>query len=475
MDTAPEPAFERIVRTAARFFAMPMATVSFVDEYRVWFKASQGVPCYESARETSFCAHAILQKSVLVVRDACLDARFSGQLVDLGPGQVRFYAGAPLCTADGHSLGALCVMDTAPREFTPEDEDTLADLAAVVMDELDLRRLTGRLHKEVDAGRRTQRALTRQHHLLKRLSGSLEDRIGLRTAELTKANQLLRAEITLHKATDAALQQAKEEAEKANAAKSEFLSRMSHELRTPLNAILGFGQTLLEMRAAGSSIAASAHRQGGRHLLGLINEVLDIARIEAGRVELVPGTRARVRSRRRGARPHPPAGRRPPHHGRGGRGRDGRTLDPRGSPAIQAGAAQCFGQRREVQPEAGRIEVACRAERSRTLRLCVTDNGPGVTREQAGRLFVAFDRLGAERSEIQGTGLGLSLSKRLDRGDGREDRASRPSPGRGSTFWVRLPLSRAGVSVVRETTATGPAYQVNPLHRRRLHGALHRG
>ncbi len=448
MDTAPEPAFGRIARVAAQFFAMPMSAVSFVDEYRVWCKASHGLSRTESVREDSFCAHAILQEGVLVVRDARVDRRFAALSE-----ATRFYAGAPLRTAEGQALGALCVMDTAPREFTGEDEEFLADLAAVVMDELNLRRLSGRLRTETDSGRRTQRMLTRQHHLIRRLGDSLEDRVRLRTSELTRVNQSLRAEIARHEHTDAALQGAKEEAEKANEAKSEFLSRMSHELRTPLNAILGFGQILRgplpveeQRECAGHVVTA------GRHLLSLINEVLDLARIEAGWVELsVEPVQVSevVHEALNLIRPLAAA--------------RGITLEIAGE--VGAGRAVLADRQRfrqvllnllsnavKYSPVGGKVLVACRVERSRTVRLSVTDQGPGVAPEQAGRLFVAFDRLGAERSEIPGTGLGLTLSKRFIESMGGKI-GVKTAPGRGSTFWVRLPLGRGGVSAVRETSA----------------------
>ncbi len=448
MDTTPEPAFERIARVAARFFAMPMSAVSFVDEYRVWFKASHGLSQTEAARDASLCAHAILQERVLVIRDTREDRRFVG-----GPEALRFYAGAPLRTAEGQALGVLCVMDTAPREFTREDEETLTDLAAVVMDELNLRRLTGRLRTEIDHGRQTRRLLTRQQQLLRRLGGSMEDHIRLRTSELTRANQSLRAEITCYERTDAALQRAKEEAEKANAAKSEFLSRMSHELRTPLNAILGFGQILRGPLPAEEQRECASHVvTAGRHLLSLINEVLDIARIEAGWVELSvePVQVSEVIDEALDLiRPLAAA----------------RGINIEVSVEIGTGRAVLADRQRFKQvllnllsnavkysPTGGSILVACRAERSRTMRLSVTDQGPGVAPEQAGRLFVAFDRLGAERSEIPGTGLGLSLSKRFIEAMGGKI-GFKTAPGRGSAFWVRLPLSRSGVSVVRETSA----------------------
>ena len=125
----------------------------------------------------------------------------------------------------------------------------------------------------------------------------LEGRVDARTVELAVAN--------------VALQGAKEEAERANAAKSEFLSRMSHELRTPLNAILGFGQ-ILEMRDLGprGDEGVGHILKAGRHLLQLIDEVLDISRIEAGRLTLSLEPVDVARSVRGGAGPGPAAGRR---------------------------------------------------------------------------------------------------------------------------------------------------------------------
>ena len=462
MDTLPEPALERAVRIAARFFAMPMAAVAFVDEYRVWCKANEGLTQSETARDAAICAHTILQNKVLVVSDTRLDERFRGSALVHGPQHVRFYAGAPLHTAEGLALGTLYVMDTAPREFTREDEGTLADLAALVVDELELRRLTARLRTEIDGGRRAQRTLTRQHRLLRRLGGSQEDRIHLRTAELLRANASLRAEIARRERTDAALRQAKEEAEQANAAKSEFLSRMSHELRTPLNAILGFGRILQGPLTEGAQRDCASHVvTAGRHLLSLINEVLDIARIEAGQIalslesvsvsEIVGETLNLI---------HPLAAER------------GVTVELAGA---DAGGRSILADRQRFKqvllnllsnalkysPHGSRVIVRCQAEQSRTLRLSVVDQGAGFTRERAGRLFVAFDRLGAERSEVQGTGLGLALSKRLTEAMGGEI-GVKTVPGRGSTFWVRLPLSPAEACAVHDTATERPYFVSRP-------------
>ncbi len=452
MDTVPEPAFERVVRLAARFFAMPIAAVTFVEEYRVWCKASHGLPRGEAPREASFCAHAIVQKEVTVIRDARTDPRSVNHLFDVGPGSVRFYAGAPLRTAEGFALGMLCVMDTAPREFTREDEGTLADMAAMAMNELNLRQKTARLRTEISGGEQSRRALARQHRLLQRLSDSQEDRIGLRTAELVQLNASLRAQMVHRERADAAALQAKEEAERANIAKSEFLSRMSHELRTPLNAILGFGQ-ILQGPAASEDQRACAGQvvTAGRHLLSLIEEVLDISRIEAGQMklslqqvcasEMIAETIDLIRPLAVG-------------HclSVGWRG----ETDPRcevvaDRQRLKQVLLNLLSNAVKYSPVSGRIAVEGRAERGGTLRLSVTDEGPGITLEQSARLFVAFDRLGAEHSGVPGTGLGLALSKRLVEAMGGRIGVE-SSPGRGSTFWVRLPM-REGATLPARTPA----------------------
>ena len=452
MDTAPEPAFERIARIAARFFAMPMAAVTFVDEYRVWCKAGYGLPEGETARENSICGHAISQKDVLVVPDTLLDTRFKRvAYVAVADRSVRFYAGAPLRTAEGYALGMLCVMDTSPRQFTAEDEDTLKDMAAVIMSELGLRQVTRHLRDEIGRRGEAQRMLARQHRLLERLSDSLEDRIRLRTAELARVNDSLRAEIACRERADTAVQQAKAQAEQANAAKSEFLARMSHELRTPLNAILGFGQILRGPVSADVQRDCAGHVvTAGRHLMSLVNEVLDIACIEAGRVELslepvrvsevvaealeLIGPLAAERRITVDVR----SGAKSTHVVRADRQRLRQVL------------LNLLSNAFKYSPAGERIVVACRAATAGTWRLSVADRGPGVAPEQVERLFVAFDRLGAERTQIPGTGLGLALSKRLVEAMGGTI-GCRSVPGEGSTFWVCLPAAQATVPAVRDT------------------------
>ena len=136
LDTPPEDRFDRATRLAAALFNVPVALVSLVDEDRQWFKSCFGVEICETPREASFCAHAIAARSMLVVPDALADERFrDNPMVASGP-RVRFYAGAPLRTPDGHLVGTLCILDVRPRDLSEAERGLLLDLAATVEGEL---------------------------------------------------------------------------------------------------------------------------------------------------------------------------------------------------------------------------------------------------------------------------------------------------------------------------------------------------
>ena len=140
LDTPPEPALDRIASIAAKVLDVPIALVTFIDENRQWFKSCLGVAMTETARDVAFCAHAILEDEVLVIPDALRDRRFATNPLVTGEPFIRSYAGAPLVTPLGLRIGTLCAIDTRPRELTPEQVAVLADLAALVVDELELDR-----------------------------------------------------------------------------------------------------------------------------------------------------------------------------------------------------------------------------------------------------------------------------------------------------------------------------------------------
>lgn len=147
LDTPAEPAFDQITRLAAKLLKVPVALISLVDRDRQWFKSRIGLPVQETPRHHAFCAHALESDALFVVADARQDERFANNPLVTGDPNIRFYAGAPLRTADGLALGTICVMDDQPRAaLTPEEEDALRDLSAMTMAHIEARRAVGYLH-----------------------------------------------------------------------------------------------------------------------------------------------------------------------------------------------------------------------------------------------------------------------------------------------------------------------------------------
>ncbi|HEY6168641.1 MAG TPA: GAF domain-containing protein [Verrucomicrobiae bacterium] len=140
LDTLPETVFDDLTQLAALICHAPVATLSLVDEHRQWFKSKVGVSFTETARDISFCGHAMLHDGLFIVADALKDARFKDNPFVTGEPRIRFYVGAPLNSPDGHALGALCVIDKIPRELTDDQEKALRILGRHVMALLELRR-----------------------------------------------------------------------------------------------------------------------------------------------------------------------------------------------------------------------------------------------------------------------------------------------------------------------------------------------
>ncbi|MCC3268239.1 protein kinase [Arthrobacter gengyunqii] len=139
LDTPPDGAFDRITALAARLFSVPVAIVSVVDTDRIWFKSHHGTDVEQIGRDPGLCASAILQDEAWVVPDARVDPRTLTNPLVAGEFGLQFYAGVPLHTRDGYNLGTLCVLDREPREFTRDEVRTLEDLAAIIMNDLEMR------------------------------------------------------------------------------------------------------------------------------------------------------------------------------------------------------------------------------------------------------------------------------------------------------------------------------------------------
>ena len=284
----------------------------------------------------------------------------------------------------------------------------------------------GAVNKAVHASRAALQRRDAAERDLAALNAELERRVAQRTAQL-KASR--------------------DEAERANQAKSEFLSRMSHELRTPMNAILGFGQLLERAAHLPPANRGWVHEivAAGKHLLELINDVLDLARVESGKFTVSPepvALRPLIEECLTLLRPAAEAG-------------GVRLLEASRHCDVQMRADRTrlkqvllnlLSNAVKYNRRQGSVDVVCVAERDAavpTVCVRVSDTGAGLTPEQMARLFVPFERLQADQRRIEGTGIGLALSKRLvEAMDGEIGVVS--APGSGSTFWVRLPLA-AGV------------------------------
>ena len=144
LDSLPEEAYDRITRLAARLFDVPITAISLIEGERQWFKSQIGIPNAEVSRRLTFCAHAICQNEVFVVEDALEDARFAQNPFVAGDPHLRFYAGAPLRADCGLNLGTVAILDTKPRALSAGDRQSLADLAAMVVDTLEMRALLQR-------------------------------------------------------------------------------------------------------------------------------------------------------------------------------------------------------------------------------------------------------------------------------------------------------------------------------------------
>jgi anti-sigma regulatory factor (Ser/Thr protein kinase) len=140
LDTEPERAFDDLTLLASQICGTPIAAISLIDDRRQWFKSRLGLSISEAARSIAFCAHAIEQSSTMVVPDALDDARFRENPLVTGEPHVRFYAGAPLVTPEGHALGALCVVDRVPRTLTADQMQALDALRRQTVAQLELRR-----------------------------------------------------------------------------------------------------------------------------------------------------------------------------------------------------------------------------------------------------------------------------------------------------------------------------------------------
>lgn len=391
LDTLPETSYDRITRFLATILNVPITVVSLVDQNRQWFKSKVGLDAEETHRDLAFCAHAILTEELLVVPDARCDPRFSGNPLVVDAPAIRFYAGAPLTTPDGYNLGTLCAIDLKPRELTPTERTHLQDLAALVVDEIEL-------------------------------------------------------------------SHARSRAERAERVKSEFLATMSHEIRTPMTGVMGFADILLEQDLpAPSKSMVKKIKESTRILLRIINGILDISKLEAGKMEVenldfhMPALLGDVISLFEGS------GRAPlefslvltddfP---------EAVNTDPTRVRQILinlVGNAVKFTKAGRISVEGGLTRTA---NGEPAMRIAVRDTGIGIADDAVDKLFVDFSQADFSISRrFEGSGLGLAICKRLVELLGGEIGVE-SELGKGSTFWFTLPhiAATSQVSPLTETSS----------------------
>ncbi|WP_159715621.1 GAF domain-containing hybrid sensor histidine kinase/response regulator, partial [Geminicoccus flavidas] len=424
LDTPADPRLDAITRLAARLYDVPIALVTLVDESRQWFKSAVGLPAgSQTPRTQSMCAYTLLDPDrSLLIPDTRVDPRTADNPAVTGAMNVRFYAGIPLRAEDGHVLGTLCIVDTRPRQLRPGELDDLVDLAASVTGILALYRSMATLRQsEVEA---------------RRLAVAAEE--------------------------------ARREAEAAASSRSMFLATMSHEIRTPLTGVLG----MVDLLAEEALTDRQAHylrsiRTSGRHLLSVVNEILDYSRIEADGLvleevdftleELVEQLRSILgpQAADRGLRldfdlP------------------DGPLPVLRGDPTrLRQVLVNLIGNGLKFTSEGGvrlGVRLGPADEAGWRVTFMVADTGIGIPKERQADLFKPFSQAELSTSRhYGGTGLGLAICGRLIaamRGQITLDSV----PDKGSTFHVYVPLGagamRPAASAAREAVPGGRALDV---------------
>ncbi|HSV47609.1 MAG TPA: ATP-binding protein [Ramlibacter sp.] len=407
LDTEPEPVFDSLVAAAAAVCGTPIALVSLIDERRQWFKANHGLDgLAQTPRDGAFCAHAIEGEGVMQVPDAMLDPRFAANPLVTGAHAVRFYAGAPIVMPGGERIGTLCVIDRCAR-------------AALRADQV--------------------RAL---EHLAKAAGAALLEQERHRAGLRSRSGPAV--------------------AEAASQAKDDFLATVSHEILTPLNGVLGMTRLLrAEPLDERPRQYAGLIENSAQLLLGLVNDLLDLGKIEAGQLELehidfglgvlladlaaLYAARARERQLAFALELAPDV----PAWVKGDPGRLRQVLDSLLDNALK------FTSQGGV-----RLEVDLERERPGQLLLCFTvrDTGIGIAPEIQDKLFARFVQADASATRrYGGAGLGLAIVRQLcERMGGAVSMES--SPGHGSAFRCALPFGPADPPV-DAGAPSGPALQ----------------
>jgi len=380
----------------------------------------------ERARGEAERANALNAQLAAIVRssdDAILSTTLDGTVLSWNPGAERFY-GYTAAEMIGEPVARII-----PPHRAGEEQSILNDVLAGGT----------RAHYETERMRRDGSLI--------QVSLTVSP-IRNRDGEIVAASSIAR-DVTERKRAEEAVRRSQAEAERANLAKSEFLSRMSHELRTPLNAILGFGQ-LLAMDGLDANQRDNVRQilKAGEHLLQLINEVLDISRIEAGGLALslepvaVGETVAEALDLVR-----PLASER--NVQLGGNAASAHDFVVADRQRLKQVLLNLLSNAVKYNHEGGTVTIDVTRPAAGRLRFDVADTGAGIAPESLDRLFSPFDRLGADQTSVEGTGLGLALSKGLVDAMGGELRVD-SRVGEGSTFSIELAAAEAQAERLEE-------------------------
>lgn len=490
LDTPPEPAFDDIVMLASCITGKPISLITLVEEARQWCKAKIGLDVVETPREQALCSHAIMDRHVLEVRDAKQDERFADNPLVTSHPYIRFYAGAPLITPEGHVLGTLCVIDYKPGQLSETQREALQALSRQVVTHLELRRLRrefetilnsaaegiygldkdGRVTFTNAAGARMvgyepHELLRQRHHdhvLHSHEDGSPypwhdcptyrtletgEISVNTRDVFWTREGRCFPVEysstpiVTESRITGAVVvfRDIRERLE-VQKMKDDLVSVVSHELRTPLTSIMGYLDALLEGEAGDlqeeqHEYARIAYRNA-RKLHGLISDLLTLSRLESGKFQLDQADLDLIALLQAQATEQNPIAR-----------------DKHVDLVIEAPSSLWVlrGDERRLQQTFANLisngikfsnpgsRVTVRVEEDDAVaRVCVSDRGVGIPADEVPRLFERFFRA-STAGTVEGTGLGLSISKEIvERHGGRIWVESQE--GKGSTFFVELPL-----------------------------------
>lgn len=379
LDTLEEQEFDNIVKLASFICDTPIALVSLIDENRQWFKAKVGLEVEETSRDLAFCAHAILEPDeMLIVEDATRDKRFADNALVLGDPAIRFYAGCPLTTPSGHSLGTLCAIDVKPKKLTSQQEVALQILATNVVSLLELRKSNIEREK-----------------LINRLAQSNSE---LERFAYVASHDLKEPLRMISSFTDLLEQQYRDQLD-------ERAQKYIHYARSSANRMSKLVDDLLQY----SRIDAEAGEKKDikvRDIMAVVEKNLQDS-ISVSGTELSYGHLPTV------------------------------SANPvRLSRLLQNLVENAIKYRKpDVQP---RIHIAAEQEHGHWV-ISVKDNGIGIESQYAEKIFEPFQRLHS-RNEYPGNGIGLAICRKLVDGLGGKIWVE-SEPEQGSVFRFTMPVT----------------------------------